>query len=240
MSPVGMARWSTSTGSVRSRIRYATSKMPSATTIATTESIHRKPCRVSKMLRRTPTVMNTSARVCAASATNSSLPSSVPRRCSYHVMSTFTPRVRTSSTSWESLTLTPWLPLPRWVTASRTSSKQVIDRNPTMASEPSVSKFPGAYGWSSTGSLGATRATVSIAGGFAGLEEEGGPANREGGGGGDRRAARGGVAQGAVVVLVEAGGRATPPLLRLGDPGGAEHAGVKHFFPPLQLAQQIE
>src|SRR5207247_3170128 len=104
-----------STDSILATTQYATTTMTSATTTATTESIHHQPFRESRMLRRTPTVMNTSARVCAASATNSSLPSSVPRRCSYHVMSTFTPRVRTSSTSWESLTLTPWMPLTSWL-----------------------------------------------------------------------------------------------------------------------------
>src|SRR2546425_7501855 len=39
MSRVGIARWSTSTGTVRSRIRYATNTITSATTIATAESI---------------------------------------------------------------------------------------------------------------------------------------------------------------------------------------------------------
>jgi len=142
MSRGGRARSSTSTGTVRTRMRYATNTITSATMIATAESAHHHPRRISKTLTRIPTVTKTSARVCAASATSSSLPSSVPRRCSYQVIKTFAPSVSASHPSCQLLTSTRCVPLTRWLTAPRTSSKQVIDRNPTMASAPSVSNLP--------------------------------------------------------------------------------------------------
>src|SRR3989440_645051 len=128
--------------------------------MATTGSIHHHPCRANSTPARTPTVMSTSARVCAASAISSSLLSSRPRRFSYQAITTLTPSVRTSTASCESVTATGWAPCSSSFTAPRISSKQVIERNPTMARAPSVSNLLWPYGWSSSGSFAATRTTI--------------------------------------------------------------------------------
>src|SRR5437879_2636960 len=104
--------------------------------------------------------MSASVRVWAASATSSSLFSSRPRRFSYQAIAPLTPRVSTSTASCASVTATGWAPCSSSFTAPRISSKQVIERNPTMARAPSVSNLLWPYGWSSSGSFAATRTTI--------------------------------------------------------------------------------
>src|SRR3989442_71475 len=68
---------------------------PRSTLFPYTTLFRSHPCRASSTPVSTPVVTYTSVRVCAASASSSSLLSSPPRRCSYQAMSTLTPSMST-------------------------------------------------------------------------------------------------------------------------------------------------
>src|SRR3989442_309834 len=104
--------------------------------------------------------MKMSVRVAAASAISSSLESSWPRRFSYQATRTLVASVASNSARPTSLICTIWPPAISRPMALRTSSKHVTDRKTTIASAPSVSNLPWPYGWSSSGSLAATRTTT--------------------------------------------------------------------------------
>src|SRR3989442_687351 len=199
--------------------------MMHATTMAIAGSIHHRPWRANSRPASPPTVMKTSARVCAASATSSSLPSSAPRRCSYQAITTLTPSVSTSTASCMSLTLTRRVPLARSLTAPRTSSKQVTDRKPTMARAlPNTARDPDA---TPTASLAPTTTRL------AARRPNSTRRTRADAGGGEQP-------HRAEVDLLVARERAWDALLGLRERGWVEHDSVEPLVPALELAQQVE